>query len=505
MDRRDFISSFAVAGAASAAALIAVPASARASVREVGPSWPAELRAALEAMADRLTATLGGWTGPETIFRPEDFGHDPADGGLATAAIQAAIDAAFAAGGGTVRLDAGDYVSGTIDLRSNVRLLIDEGARLLGSPSIADYPDRIAARPTVMDSNMGMNQSLIFAESAENIALHGRGVIDGQGSPVNFPGDQTQGATPGRPFLIRVLDCRGVHVRGLKLRDAACWMQNYLNCEDVLIEDIDVLNQVNHNNDGLDIDGCRRVIVRRCVINAEDDAMCFKGASLMPTEDVLVEDCVFYSNCNAIKFGTDSQSDFRRVLVRRCEAGGTPWHLPAKRRKRCDSGISWEIVDGGTLEDVYAHDISIDRALSPLFVRLGDRARVRPEAPRPPAGRLRRIAFERIFGLQNGPRGSYMIGIPGARIEDIWLHDVQLGVEASDLAGPLAEGDFEEKPAHYPDAHMYGALVPAYGLWMRHVDRATLSETRFRLAGDDPRPEILAQTGTSAINRGAVD
>jgi polygalacturonase len=74
------------------------------------------------------------------------------------------------------------------------------------------------------------------------------------------------GATPGRPFLIRVLDCRGVHVHGLHLKDAACWMQNYLNCEDLLIERLTADNQANFNNDGLDIDGCRHVIVRDCFI-----------------------------------------------------------------------------------------------------------------------------------------------------------------------------------------------------------------------------------------------
>ncbi len=142
---------------------------------------------------------------------------------------------------------------------------------------------------------MGMNQSLIFAEGCTNISLCGEGTIYGRGTKDNFPGLETIGATPGRPFLIRIIDCRQVHIQGLFMKDSPCWMQNYLHCEDLLIEGIRVENQSNSNNDGCDIDGCRRVIVRNCHINSEDDALCFKGAAQRPTEEVLVEDCQLYS------------------------------------------------------------------------------------------------------------------------------------------------------------------------------------------------------------------
>jgi polygalacturonase len=78
------------------------------------------------------------------------------------------------------------------------------------------------------------------------------GLIDGRGTQQNFPGAETTAGKPGRPFLIRVLDCQRVPVQGIHLKDAACWMQNYLNCEDLLIEDITVENQANFNNDGVD-------------------------------------------------------------------------------------------------------------------------------------------------------------------------------------------------------------------------------------------------------------
>ncbi len=129
--------------------------------------WVPKLRADLEAMAKMLTATLKPWSGPKRIFAPEAYGHRGSTDVLATRAIQAAIDAAGKAGGGTVLLARGDYVSGTIVLRSNVRLEVAKGARLLASLDLKDYPEHVPQRPTVMDSNMGMNQSLIFAEACE--------------------------------------------------------------------------------------------------------------------------------------------------------------------------------------------------------------------------------------------------------------------------------------------------------------------------------------------------
>ena len=461
------------------------------------PVWADRLRVDLEAMAARLTATLKGWSGPKRVMTPEQFGFTPGLA-LATPAIQAAIDAVAARGGGTVRLSKGDYVSGTIDLRDHIRLEIAEGARLVASLDMADYPERVARRPTVQDSNMGMNQSLIHAEGCVNISLAGKGMIYGRGYKTNFSGPETSGATPGRPFLVRIIDCTGVHIKDLHMRDSPCWMQNYLNCEDLLMEGLVIENQANFNNDGIDIDGCRRVIVRNCWINAEDDALCFKGASQRPTEQVLVENCQCWSQTNGIKFGTDSEGDFRNVLVRHCQVGGPTAEMNAARHRRSDSGISWESVDGATVENVLATDITILRAKSPLFLRLGDRGRKRSEQPRPPVGALRRIVFERITGDETGPRGSYFLGLPGHRIQDVTLRDIAFKSDAT--ANPIVdETTINEMPDHYPDALMIPADTPALGLWARHIENLTLENVTVTTSSPDPRPLIHARTDTENV------
>jgi hypothetical protein len=453
------------------------------------PGWADALRRDLDAMADELTRTLRPWPVPDKVFVPEAYGLRP--GEPATAAIRRAVDACAAAGGGVVRLAQGDYVSGTIDLRSGVMLEVAEGACLLASTDLKDYPERRARRPTVQDSNMGMNQSLIFAEGCTRVGVRGKGLIDGRGTPANFPGEETTGATPGRPFLIRMLDCSRVVIADLRLKDSPCWMQNYLNCENLIVDGIHVENQANHNNDGIDIDGCRRVIVRNCFISAEDDALCFKGASQRPVDQVLVEHCRLYSTCNALKFGTDSQGDFRNVLVRHVEVGGPAADMRAMKRRKADGGISWESVDGGTVERVLVHDAHIVRAESPLFLRLGDRGRVRPEQARPQPGRLGRIVFDRITGSDNGRRGSFFTGVPGHAIEDVLLRDVDLPMTAT-TEPAVRQQDIPEAPAAYPDPHMFSTVMPAYGLWTRHMRRLTLQRVRFTTTGPDPRPMLLA-------------
>ena len=472
------------------------------------PDWVNRLRADLEQMARELTLRLQPWKGPKLVLTPEEFGHSGSHDTLATRAIQAAIDTAAHRGGGTVRLARGDYTTGTLDLRSNIRLEIAKGARLLASLDLKDYPARVAARPTVMESNMGVTQSLLFAQGCRNICLSGAGIIDGRGTKQNFPGAETVGATPGRPFLIRVLDCQGVHVTGLHLRDSPCWMQNYLNCEDLLIEHLRVENQANFNNDGLDIDGCRRVIVRHCDINAEDDALCFKGASQRPTDQVLIESCRLYSSTNGIKFGTDSQGDFRRVLARDLEVGGPSREMRSMNPRHADSGVSWEVVDGGTAENILATRIHVVRAESPLFLRLGDRGRVRPEQPRPATGRLRRIVFDQITGEDNGSRGSYFLGLADRPIEDVVLQDVRLVVRATDK--PVLEEDaIPPMRGDYPDAHMIGpgVVAPAYGLWARDITGLSLVRVSFVTESPDPRPQLKTSRTTcrnEAIDRQAL-
>ena len=452
------------------------------------PSWCTPLERKLSEMAADLTLLLSPSQPHGPVLTPESFGMtDCMD---ATHAIQSAIDEASHSHG-IVRLTAPVYRTGALVLRSNVCIEIAEGTLLLGSTVLEDYPEHHASRLTVQDTSMGMHQSLFYAEGCEHIALVGKGTIDMQGTPDHFPGDETAQGTPGRPFMIRMIDCSDVHIEGLTFRNSACWMQNYLHCDHLLIENLTVRNHANYNNDGLDLDGCTDVIVRRCNIHSGDDALCFKGASLRPCERVLIEDCELFSACNALKIGTDTQGDFRHILVRRCIVGGLEDDPSGLKHPYADSGISLEMVDGGTVEEIVLEDLTITRAWSPLFMRLDDRGRVRPGDPKPSPGNLRKIYLTRFRGHDNGPRGSYFLGYESKPIEDVVLHDIEL-----DQTAWTQNGLFEEPPElHlvYPDAHMIDPFgpSPASALYARHVQRLTLSEYRIVTTAEETRPTLL--------------
>ena len=455
------------------------------------PAWVQPLRTSLEQMADELTRSLTGWQGSDMVVTPEDCGYT---GGKATEALQIAIDRASEANG-TVLLSGGDYVSGTIVLKSGVRLMIAKGSRLLASTDLADFPEHHAKRLTVQDTSMGMHQSLIFAEGCENTSICGEGEIDGRGCPANFPGDETAQGTPGRPFVIRVIDCKNVHIKDITLRNSPCWMQNYLNCERLLVENITVRNHSNYNNDGIDIDGCREVIVRRCNIHSGDDACCFKGASQRPLDRVLIEDNELLSACNAFKVGTDTQGDFRNVLVRNCLIGGLAEDPSGLKHPCSDSAISLEMVDGGTLENFLLTNLTMVRAWSPIFLRLENRGRVKPMDPVPPVGTLQKIAITHIKGENCGPRGSYMIGIPEKAIGEVHLEDVQIAQAASEKP-VLDENNIGELRGVYPDAHMIDDLgdAPAYALWARHVHGLTVKDYEVKPVGEEKRPAFVMKS-----------
>jgi polygalacturonase len=461
--------------------------------------WQTATRDSVQQMAATLTQTLKPWPVPSQTFRVEDFGAVGDGVALNTVAIQKAIDACSAAGGGVVLVHSGDYVTGTLELKSGVMLQVDQGAKILGSLHSADYPDKTPAHSTAMDTILHITKSLIYADSCQHIGIRGQGVIDGRGVKKNWPRKNTGPHPPvnDRPFLMRIIECHGVVIDGIHLRDSASWMEDYLNCDDLILDGVNVENQGNYNNDGFDIDGCQNVIVRNCFINSWDDAMCFKGAGLREMHNVLVENCTAYSGCNCLKYGTDSEADFKNVLIRNVKLAGVPADLPAFKRRNATSGISWESVDSGSLEDIVVNNARIDRVDSPIFLRIGDRGRKIPDLQKTGPGSLRRIIFEQINGSDNGVRGSIIAGIPTGRIEDVLIRDMNLSMTGGGKS--MSATAIPEDIADYPDSNMFGESSPAYGFWLRHAERISFENVRIDPQRRDERPEFFAGDDTKGV------
>jgi polygalacturonase len=423
-----------------------------------------------------------------------------------TQRIQQAIDAAHAAGGGVVELTRGTYVSGTLFLRSQVELRLAEGATLLGSSALGDYPER---RPEYRsNTDRQVTRSLIYAEKQEDISITGKGRIDFNGGAAVFQTGKDN--DPLRPFGIRFVSCRRVVVRGVKLMNSAQWLQHYLNCDDVTITGLTVYNHVNQNNDGIDIDGCRHVRVSDCRVDSDDDGICLKSNGLAPCEDVLVENCVVSSHCNPLKLGTETTGGFHRIVIRHCQV--VPSATGFKHINGVDtalSAIALMIVDGGTLDDVQISDVDASESLSPIFIRLGNRARTYTSGvPAPGVGSVRNIHIRRLTAKAAGPTSSHIVGLsPDHRVQNVTLEAIRItapGGGSADDATAIPPLD----PKGYPNPDRLGHL-PSFGLYARYVTGLVLKDVSIKLSGKDPRPAFafdqvndLTLAGVTAVMPG---
>ena len=403
---------------------------------------------------------------------------------LVTAAIQKAIDAAASAGGGTVYFPAGKFVSGTLRLKSNVTLQLDAGCILLGSTDIKDYPDITAAVRSYTDNYV--KQALIAGEDLDNVGITGRGTIDGQGAGFKSPPGKPY---ENRPYVIRLVNCRNVLVEGLELRSSPMWMQQYLACERLTIRGLRVFNHVNHNNDGLDIDGCSDVVVSDCIIDSDDDAICLKSTLDRPCQNVVISNCVAASHCNAIKMGTESNGGFVNIAINNCAVSSPRQSKVIYGQQRGLAGIALEIVDGGRMENIAISNICIKGVNVPLFLRLGNRARpVTKDGPVPAVGTMKNICLSNIVASGAGITGCAIAGLPDHPIEDVSLNNIRLSFEGGGSKELIAR-KLDERPAAYPESAMFGKL-PAYGLYFRHVKGIKASGITLQTTSPDERQAI---------------
>ena len=242
------------------------------------------------------------------------------------AAIQEAVDAAFAAGGGRVVLEAGDYECVTIYLKSNVELHIPAGARILASPNSDDYPD---VNPAGLENVRPENSQkrVIACANAEGVSITGKGEINGRG-PAFYDHSTTKYGTfwgkPAipRPRLLQFYNCRNVSVESITLLDAAGWTCWFTHCQDVSISHVRVLGDSRMlNNDGIDIDSCNRVTVTDSFFDTGDDCIAIRAIRRSPEdmavcENVLVSNCRLCTSCNCIRIGCPSDDTIRNIIFR---------------------------------------------------------------------------------------------------------------------------------------------------------------------------------------------
>lgn len=411
------------------------------------------------------------------------------------AAIQKAIDKVSKAGGGTVVVPAGDFLTGPISLKSGVELHLDMGARLLGIADISAY----GRTDLGTDRKGGALSALVSAVSQENIAITGPGTIDGQGGDQAFMVDGDPG---GRPMILLFRDCRNVVVKDVRLENSAHWTEYYVDCVGVRVSGVKVRSHCNYNNDGIDIES-KDVVVSDCIFDCEDDAICLKGLSRNLCENVVVMNCVAASNCNAIKLGTDSFHGFRNIDI----SNITVRHASEDNFRHWStriagitapvtviSGIALEVVDGGICENVNIRNISMTDVQTPIFIRMGRRN----ESGHPGGNRMSGITISGVTAVSESMMSSSITGVPGIRPENIYLSDIDITAPGGGTE-EMAKREVPEAEAKYPENRQFGHSLPAGGLYIRHADHVFLSNVKFHFREPDARPLIVTDDCTDIV------
>ena len=460
----------------------------------------------------RLSLTLAvllSLTAEAKDYNITDFGAVSDTTVLSTAALQRAIDQCAAAGGGRVVVPTGHYKTGSIELRSNVHLYLEQGATLYGSTRLEDY------RPMKSDYVSLRTQTttiqLIYADNVKNVCIDGYGTIDGRGRAFKKLSWNDEGIT--RPHLLRIIRGENITVRNITLRNSGCWMQHYLACDRLRIDGIKVFNRNNYNNDALDLDGCHEVIVTNIMADSDDDAITLKSTSPRLCENIRISNCVVSSHCNGVKLGTETNGGFRNISI-----SGIVVKPSSDQQEKFfgqwigTSAISLEIVDGGTMENVNVSDFTVEGTESPIFVRLGNRGRgyklregkgtlsgngnedtITELIPIDHVGRINGVCLDNIHIRNAGPVGCSITGLPDHPVENVTLSNISLhhkgGVTSSDLP-KIDEAVKDEKEKEYPEATMWGNL-PAKGFFVRHARNVNFSNVEITTAEPDERPEYV--------------
>jgi len=424
---------------------------------------------------------------------------------LDTPAINKAIDAAAAAGGGTVFFPAGVYASYSIHLKSNVCLYLDQGATILaastpiegtttGGYNVAEPQG--AWEPYQDYGHNHWHNSLIWGESIHDVSILGPGLIWGKGlsrghDEKALP-DTTKPGVGNKAIALK--NCYNVILRDFSILQGGWFGILATGVDNLTIDNL----KIDTNRDGMDIDCCRNVRVSNCTVNSPwDDAICPKSSFALgyarATENVTITNCYVTGDyelgsvldgtwkrrpagpknwaTGRIKLGTESNGGFRNITISNCVF------------ENC-RGFALETVDGALCEDITFTGIVMRGVVNaPLFLRLGTRMRG-PQGT--PVGILKRVILSNIVSSGAGMMPSILSGVPGHNIEDIKISDVYFEQQGTGSAA-LAAIEPPLKENAYPEPTMFGDL-PASGIFIRHVRNLEVSNVEIAIAQADARP-----------------
>ncbi len=383
---------------------------------------------------------------------------------LETRSLQAALDICRQQDGGTVFIPAGRYLTGTLFLHSNTTLHLDSGAVLLGSEDPADYP----VMPGRWEgAEQETHAPLITGQNLHNVAVTGRGIVDGRGetwwnrwkeNTLDYP----------RPRLISLADCENVLVEGITLQNSPAWTLHPVRCTNVSVRGVTILNPADSpNTDGINPDSCCAVRISDCHISSGDDCIAIKAGSenerpdrRAPARDITIANCTLERGHGGIVIGSETSGDIRHVAVSNCVFVGTDRGIRIKSRRG----------RGGTVEDIRASNLIMRGVLCPFTVNpyyscgAQGNPRVSEKNPLPldeGTPRIRRIHLSQITAREVQYAAGFVYGLPELPLEDIFLSDVSIELAADSEAG-------------FPEMAEGLERIRQGGFFLRHTNRLTL-------------------------------
>jgi polygalacturonase len=303
------------------------------------------------------------------VYNVADFGAKNDSLTINTKAIQAAIDACSAKGGGIVTFNSGNYVTGSIFVKKGVTFLIGKNTTLLGSQNIDDYPE---INTRVAGIEIKWPAALINVINQKKAAIAGEGTIHARGKPFwdKYWSMRKEYEKKGlrwivdydckRPRTILVSGSSDITVKDITLKQAGFWTVQILYSDHVTVNKLTILNNVGGSGpstDGIDIDSSSWILVENCDIDCNDDDFCLKAGRdadglrvNRPTEFVVIRNCIARRGAGLITCGSETSGSIRNVLAYNLTANGTTNCINFKSA----------ITRGGTVENIYVHDIDMN-------------------------------------------------------------------------------------------------------------------------------------------------
>ncbi|HWD89753.1 MAG TPA: glycoside hydrolase family 28 protein [Mucilaginibacter sp.] len=431
---------------------------------------------------------------PKGVYNVLSFGAKGDGNTSDTKTINRAIDSAAANGGGQVYFPAGNYLSGSIRLKSNISLYLEQGATIIATDqNPAQEYDAAEQTVNITYQDYGhshFHDALIWGENLHDVSILGPGMIWGKGLLHDHKGD-----SPVANKSLVLYKCRNVIVKDVTFKHAGWFAILATEVDNLTIDNV----KMDTNRDGMDIDCCRNVHVSNCSVNSPwDDGICLKSSFALgfarATENVTITNCAVsgfdegsflagtYTTADSnayrtgrIKFGTESNGGFINIAISNCTFD------------HCQ-GFALETEDGALLQDVTVSNITMRNIVSaPIFMRLGARMRG-PQGT--PVGELRRVSISNIRVYNSNPKyGCIISGIPGHYLRDIDLNNIRIYYQGGGTAEQAAK-TVPELEKNYPEPSMFGTM-PSYGFYIRHVDGIKLRDIEVSYLNADLRPAFI--------------